>query len=200
MTMRSISFAVAVASAFAATSAVAGSIAEPVVEQPVIIPAADPAPVSDWTGPYVGLQLGTGSVESSGVDDVDINTMGVQAGYLYDMGALVLGGELDYANVDFDDDFGVDADGDVTRLKLRAGYDAGRLLPYLTAGVASMDIEANGFEASDQGSVYGLGLDFKATENVLVGAEYLRHDFSDFDDTGVDFEADTLSIRASYQF
>ncbi|WP_375264035.1 outer membrane protein, partial [Palleronia sp.] len=130
--MRSIFLTVTIASAFAGTSAVAGGIAEPVVEQPVIIPAADPVPVSDWTGPYVGLQLGTGSVDSDGADEVDISTAGVQAGYLYDMGRFVLGGELDYANVNFDDDSTFDADGNIARLKLRAGYDAGRVLPYLT--------------------------------------------------------------------
>ena len=204
MTMRSISFSCALTTALAGTSAIAGGLVDPVVdpivEQPVIIPAADPVPMSDWTGPYVGLQYGTGSADSESADEVDINTMGVQAGYLYDLGSVVLGAELDYANVNFDEDSDADLDGNVARLKARAGYDAGRFLPYLTAGVAKLDLEEDGVEASDNGSVYGLGVDFKVTESFLLGAEYLKHDFSDFDDTGVDLEADTLSVRASFQF
>ena len=86
----------------------------------------------------------------------------------------------------------------VARAKLRAGYDAGNFLPYATAGVASMDV--GGLNASDTGSFYGLGVDYMMTDSIRVGGEVLKHDFDDFNGTGLNFDATTASLRVAFQF
>ena len=56
-------------------------------------PVAPVAPVFDWTGPYVGAQLGWGwaSIVESGDPDIDGDgyVAGVHAGYNYDFGNIV---------------------------------------------------------------------------------------------------------------
>ena len=63
-----------------------------VAEEPVIVPAAEPyvAPGLDWTGAYVGAQLGYGDVDSNGAG-LDGNGWlgGVHAGYRWDLGNWV---------------------------------------------------------------------------------------------------------------
>ncbi|MGR3463224.1 outer membrane protein [Limimaricola sp.] len=186
-----------------AAPAFAGGLAAPVAD-PVApaapVAVAPAAPVSDWTGAYVGAQLGYGQAETSddGFDE-DGAVYGAQAGYNYDFGRFVLGGELDYVGTEIDnDDNGIDG---VARAKLRAGYDAGAFLPYVTAGYASAytDEEIGGDDQFD-GYVYGAGLDYKVSENIVVGGEVLQHEFEDLGNTDVDLDATTAAMRVSYKF
>lgn len=184
--------------AMTVAAAQAGSLADPVVTpapEPVV---AVPAPVStggDWTGFYGGLSYGMLSAETGDIED-DGQAYGAFAGYDYDFGRFVLGGELDYQAADSLSLDGVDVDG-VTRLKLRGGYDLGPALAYATAGVARADTSLDG---NVDGAVYGVGLDYLVTQNVTVGVEYLAHDFNDVGDTDVDVDADTISLRAAFRF
>lgn len=187
----------ALATAAAATGAHAGGYVAPVVETPVVVTPA-PEPVSvDWTGFYAGLQYGKGNLELSYAGesaDTDADGYGLHAGYLHDFGKFVLGGEFDYNKVDLDD---VDGDGDLYRLRARAGYDMGRFLPYVTLGAA----HAKASDLSETGVTYGIGADFKVTDKFTVGAEYSRNDFSDIEDIdGLDLDSDLVQIRASYHF
>ncbi|MFZ3582553.1 outer membrane protein [Loktanella sp. DJP18] len=182
------------------SAAFAGGIAAPVVEP---APALVPAPVAiapmsaDWSGFYVGGQYGAGSLED-GTDDVDLTTYGVHAGYLYDLGNFVLGGEAAYVAADVD---GVDSDGSyVGRAGVIAGYDAGRFLPYVTGGYGYLNTDDGTTSASDSGYYYGIGATYAVTSNVQVGLEYLDHRFDDFDDSGVDLRAKTTSLKVSYSF
>lgn len=189
----------------AASSAFAGGYVAP-VEQPVIAPIVT-APVedpSDWTGFYAGLQYGQGNAELKGAGnsaDEDFDAYGVHAGYNHDMGKWVLGGELDYNKLDFDQSEG---DGDLVRLRGRAGYDMGKLLPYATLGVAHISADDVGADLSETGITYGLGVEYKATEKFSVGLEYSRNDFSDVDEDnlgkGIDLDSDLVQVRASYRF
>ncbi|SPJ25901.1 outer membrane protein [Palleronia abyssalis] len=223
-----------------AGSAYAGGVTPAPVEPMVMTPA--PVVMSnDWTGGYAGLSLGYGGVNVDGdvfadLDDddddddeddlinFDIDGDGVIggafAGYQYDFGNFVLGGELDLnaANLDFDDDdfFGddlnvdFDDDGDtddggasfdqIHRLKLRAGYDAGNTLIYGVVGAAYAEAEIFDEDYSDTGYVLGAGVDYKVAPNVTVGGEVLYHEWNDFDDTGADFDATTVQARVAYQF
>ncbi|MBS8225210.1 outer membrane protein [Vannielia litorea] len=190
---------VALTAAFAAP-ALAGNLEEPVVEEVVTAPAPVVDYGSDWTGFYGGLSLGTGSgsIETDAGDaDFDINnSFGAQAGYLWDNGSLVYGGELAYQSLQLDAD-GAEEDGDVFALKGRIGYDAGQFLPYATAGFANLNVDGE----SGDGYVLGAGLEYAATENIRVRGEYLNHQFDDFGDTdGVDVKADTFSIGLNYAF
>lgn len=190
--------------------ATAGGVAEPVM---TVAPTAPvmmaPAPVmtGDWGGFYAGASIGYGkaSGDNNGVDvfngnDPDGALYGLHAGYNYDFGTLVLGGELEYQFTDIKDDptdVSIDA---IARAKVRAGYDAGNFMPYLTAGVAQAYLNDSGTDVDDSGYFYGAGLDYKFGENIVVGAEILQHQFDDFNGTGTDLEAMTASLRVSYKF
>ncbi|KQB96078.1 hypothetical protein AL073_12545 [Loktanella sp. 1ANDIMAR09] len=186
----------------AASGALAGGLSEPIATPAaVIVPVA---PVStDWTGFYAGAQLGYGDVDSDDLDD-DTNgaLYGVHAGYLYDFGSLVVGGEIDYDGTSITgESAGGDVDFDsVARAKVRMGYDAGSWLPYITAGVAQVNT-SGGLDADDTGNFAGLGIEYKRGDNWRLGWEVLQHRFEDFDgNDGLDIDATTAALRVSYVF
>lgn len=202
MTMR-ILLTSAAASTMLALPAFAGGLTEPVVAPaPVPVPVA-PAPVArgaDWSGFYAGGQLGYGRAESDafGEDGEDF-LYGAHAGYNYDFGQFVLGGELDVDGTNISDsDSGIDLDA-VARLKLRAGYDAGQYMPYVVAGAAQA-YTGGALDDDDTGAFAGVGLDYQMSPNLRVGGEILRHQFDDFADSGADIDATTISGRVSYNF
>jgi len=124
-------------------------------------------------------------------------TYGVHAGYDYDFGSFVFGGELELSGLDVSDG-GVDVES-VARAKLRAGYDAGDFLPYITAGIAQVNT-GGALNADDTGAVYGVGLDYALTDTLRLGGEVLQHEFDDFDGGNEDFDATTAAVRLSFQF
>jgi len=200
-----------VATTFAAGSVLAGG---PVYVPPVEIPMI--APTKDWTGPYVGTQLGfargTADVTNPITGDFDGDLSGflygLHAGYLYDMGALVLGAEIDYnlANIELDGGAFAVGDASATALahaKLRVGYDATSALFYGTAGMAYMAVDPS-FAADTSGTGYfaGAGVEFNVTTDWTAGLEYLYHQFNDFGD-GIgdpDITLQTIQARVSYHF
>ena len=67
------------------------------------------------------------------------------------------------------------------------------------------DRQASAYTADDiggedqfDGYVYGAGVDYKVTENIVVGGEVLQHEFEDLGAT--DLETTTAAARVSYQF
>lgn len=192
--------------ALAAGMASAGGLSEPVAAPaPAPVPVA-PAPImtgNDWTGFYAGGQIGYGRLDSSAIEDDDDPSgaiYGVHAGYNYDFGTLVLGGELDYdlTSIEIDTpDSEVDS---VARAKVRLGYDAGQVMPYVTAGVARVET-TDDLDGETDGSFAGLGVSYMLSDAFIVGGEVLQHQFEDFaDNDGVDVDATTLSLRASFRF
>lgn len=188
----------------AASFAQAGGLAEPVIA-PAPAPVAyapTPAPAGrDWTGFYAGGSLGYGDVTVDGVDgDFTGATFGGHVGYNYDLGSIVVGGELEAMGTnDFTLDGGDLELDNVLRAKVRAGYDAGAFLPYVTAGYAQATVGTAGDDLEDNGLFYGVGVDYALSDSITVGGEYLRHDFENFDDVA-DIEADTFALRVSYNF
>ncbi len=193
--------------ALAGTTAIAGglnaTVVEPAVVPAAIVPVATIVP-SDWSGFYAGGAVGTGSGDITDTDsgDVfaesdDLTSYGIYAGYNYDFGAYVLGGEASYDMIDIDQ--APDEDVYVARIGARAGYDAGAFLPYVSAGFAMLSID-NGTGSDDTGYYYGAGVDYRVTDSIVVGAQYLRHEFEDFDGQGFDYQADLAQIRVAYQF
>ena len=175
--------------------------AEPYVEAPIVVTTtrAD----GDWSGFYAGGQLGYGNVTSGGAGlDGNDAIGGVHAGYRYDLGRAVLGGELDYnmANIELGTGGGANTLDSVARLKLMAGADLGRALVYVTAGAAYADATLGGASASGNGYFAGIGMDYQLSETWTVGGELLGHRFDDFDGTGVDLEAATLQAKVAYRF
>lgn len=191
-----------VAASLVAGSALAGGYTAPVQNpEPIVVAPVVVEDASDWTGFYAGAQYGKGSAELSldGVnDDEDMDAYGLHGGYLHDFGKFVLGGELDYNKLDIDN---VDDKGDLTRLRARAGYDMGRFMPYVTLGVAKLSMDTGTYDISETDVTYGIGGDFKVTNNFTVGAEYTKQDFSDVDDIdGLDLDTDSVQLRAAYHF
>lgn len=177
----------------AASPVLAGSPEAPAME-PVLIPAAVPAPTSpDWTGFYGGAQLGYGSVDTSvaGVDG-DGLIGGLIAGYDYDLGNWVIGAGIDYDWTDISLTPAVDVE-TVWRAKLRGGYKLGNGLLYGTAGYAQVDANVGG---SEDGYFVGAGYEHMVTQNISLGGEILYHDF----DVPGTLEATTAQVRAAYRF
>jgi opacity protein-like surface antigen len=174
-----------------------------VADEPVIVPAAEPymAPGLDWTGGYVGAQLGYGDVDSNGAG-ADGNGWlgGVHAGYRWDMGSWVAGGELSYDTTDIELGGGAGELDDVTALKLNVGREIGNSLVYGALGAARASATVGGTELSDTGLVYGLGFDYAVNDRWTVGGEVLQHDFNDFDGTTTDLDATTIKAKVALQF
>ncbi|MEL7262621.1 MAG: outer membrane beta-barrel protein, partial [Pseudomonadota bacterium] len=158
-----------------------------------VAPQATAAPVQafagtggTWTGGYAGLQLGYGDVDGTGAADGDDYLLGVHAGYRYDFGTFVLGGEVDYDTADIDLNGAATVDS-VARLKLQGGYDFGRTLAYFTAGVAEVDTSIG----SESGEFYGIGFAYQINDQYTFGAELLEHEFDNIGGTGVAADATT---------
>jgi outer membrane immunogenic protein len=174
------------------------------VEEPMIVPASEPyvAPGLDWSGAYVGAQLGYGDVDSNGggLDGYGL-LGGVHAGYRWDFGSWVAGGELshDVTNIDLG---AVDGDqlDNVTALKLNIGREIGNSLVYGTLGAAHASASVGGADLSDDGMVYGVGFDYALTDRMTVGGEVLQHNFNDFDGSGVDLDATTVKAKVGLRF
>ena len=197
--MKTVMF-IAAAASVAATASFAGGIAEPIMAPAPVAVAAPDMMSSDWSGFYVGGQIGAGTVEGddgTATTDLDLNNYGVQAGYLYDLGSFVVGAEASYNMLDIDT---LGDENSVTRVGVIAGYDAGRFMPYLAGGYASLDVDSPALNADDDGYYYGVGVDYAITSNFRVGVEYLEHEFDDFAATGVDLKARTTSLKVSYAF
>lgn len=187
----------------AAGIASAGGLTEPVTAPAPIPVAPTPvpvAPISDWTGFYAGGQLGYGQLDSDALtEDPDGLLYGAHAGYLYDFGSWVIGGELDIDGTEIEDETADVALDTVARAKLRVGYDAGNWLPYVTGGIAQATTSGS-LDADDTGSFGGVGLEYRVSDSMRVGGEILQHQFDDFDDTGIDIDATTATARVSFQF
>lgn len=196
-------YAILAAATLFGAPALAGGLNE-VVSEPMITPVEAPMQTSidgDWSGAYVGAQLGYGDIDSNGAG-VDGNGAigGVHAGYRADFGKFVAGAELDYDVADIE----LGATGDtldaVARVKLMGGLDLGRTLVYATAGAAYADATVGGVDRSDNGYFGGVGMDYAVSDRFTVGGEYLMHKFDDFDGSGVDLDADTIKAKVSFTF
>lgn len=195
--------------AFAASAislpALAGNPA-PVPVDPVPAPvfdAAPAAPIYDWSGFFVGAQIGYGDLEAdtgAATLDDDGALYGLRAGYDYDFGPALVGGVLQYdaSNLELDDGAdGIELDS-VLRLGARVGFDSGRNLYYLTGGYANADTDAIG---DSDGYFAGVGYEVFLTDRVTLGAEALYHEFDDFDDAPtVDADATTVGLNVNYRF
>jgi outer membrane immunogenic protein len=188
--------------AISAPAFAGGPVAVP--EEPVIVPAAEPyvAPGLDWSGAYVGAQLGYGDVDSNGAGLDGYGWLGgIHGGYRWDLGNWVAGTELtwDKTAIDLGDVAGDELDS-VAALKLTAGYEIGNSLVYGALGYAQAKATVGGVDLSDSGMVYGIGFDHALNDQWTVGGEVLEHKFDDFDSTGIDLDATTLKAKVAMRF
>lgn len=164
---------------------------------------ASTAYAQDWTGGYVGLGIGYADIpdiSASGGGTVQGGsdyTYGIHGGYTYDFGQWVAGGELEYDRVDLAvANGGVTVD-DVLRLKASIGYDFGPATSYLILGGARAYTSGLG---DDTGYLYGIGAAYRITPQWVLSGEVIQHKFDDFNGSGLDVEANTFNVRASFRF
>ena len=152
----------------------------------------------DWSGPYVGVQLGFGDfdVGGGGLNASDDGFVGgVHAGYNWDVGNYVVGGEIDIDGTDISLTGLGDVD-TITRLKVRAGPEYGDTFLYGTVGAAYAD--GNGF--GEWGWVAGIGLDWQVSPQWVLGGDVLYQEFDDVNAAGADLDGTTVRVRASFRF
>lgn len=216
--MKKISVLAAMAVAVSGSAALAGGYTPP-VEQPVVVAPVTVAPVTtySWSGFYAGAQVGrmSGTLkfpDATGIADTDVsaNSYGIHAGYLHDFGRFVGGAELSYNKLNSIDVDGRDDtySGHMTQGKLLAGYNAGRVLPYVSLGASRISVSDAGIDSASvkaNGYFVGLGAKFAVTNNFLVGAEVQRHRYNDVKDLvaaddKIKLDATTFGLSASYKF
>lgn len=171
------------------------------------------APAHDWTGPYIGVQggYGWGDTEptySTGgpAESADVNydgfVGGIEAGYNWQSGSLVLGVEADSSLASIDG-YEVDAlvaqrpciiigqgcSADVDWFatgRLRVGYAMDTVMPYITGGVAlggvkgTFDSPGNACTCDVDDTTFGWtvggGIEWAIDDRWSVKAEYLYVD------------------------
>lgn len=148
----------------------------------------------DWTGISLGGSLGWNDASGPGLLQGEDSSFGLHLGYDRDFGNYVLGGEIELEHSDLN--LGTVTVDSVSRIKLRAGYDFGDALGYVTLGGASADTSVG----SESGTVFGLGLSYSVSEQFSIGGEILRQNFDALNGAGGDSDVDSVSVRASFRF
>lgn len=182
--------------ALSAVTAMAGSLDTPVEDQAVTYaPTISASP--DWTGAYIGAQIGYADVGTSvaGVEGDGV-IGGLVAGYDFDLGNWVAGVGIDYdwADVDL---AGAATVENVLRVKARGGYKMGDGLLYATAGYANAYTDTLG---NSDGYFVGAGYEHRVTSSFNLGGEVLYHEFADFNGSGIDVDATTVQLRGTFRF
>jgi outer membrane immunogenic protein len=172
-----------------------------------------PEPLSaySWAGPYVGGTIGYewGSVENSPTRPSGI-AGGVEAGYNWQRGAFVFGGETDIQLSGADDtlspfEFSNPWFGTV---RGRAGVTLKNVLLYGTAGLSYGELRADSFNLTEShtsiGWVAGAGVEVGFTPHWSAKAEWLYLDLGNrsFSLTGTNngLAADLVRMGVNYRF
>lgn len=182
----------------AATAASAADLGRP-VKAPEPYPQTIAAYGFNWTGAYVGANLGANwaTVTNSGTSTGVIG--GLQAGYLWQASQFVYGLEADIAFssnsksttfLDLNSGNTFSQRDKVTfssTVRGRLGYAFDRFLVYGTGGLAMANIESRlsnvATGTTDKNTTFragwslGAGLEYAITNNVTVRGEYLHNDF-----------------------
>ena len=87
----------------------------------------------------------------------------------------------------------------MARAKIRAGFDAGRFLPYATAGLARASLSGD-IDDSVDGMFYGVGVEMRLNERLSTGVEVLHHEFDDVGAASVSADVDTIGLRGTIRF
>jgi outer membrane immunogenic protein len=171
-----------------------------------------PAPLTfNWTGPYVGVNLGYqwattthNPTKPSGLEG------GVQAGYNWQNGQFVFGAETDIQVSGADDTFAPWKFSNpwFGTLRGRAGVALNNILFYGTLGLAYGGVrgEISGLAESKThiGWAAGGGMEVGLTPNWSARAEYLYVDLSDrsysVTGTGNGIESNMLRFGVNYRF
>ena len=169
-----------------------------------------PAPYN-WTGAYFGLNLSPqwGRVTNSGARPSGIGGGG-QAGYIWQAGTFVFGGETDLQASGAEDKFASYKFSNpwFGSVRGRAGFAMNNLLFYATAGLSYGDLQVQvagaGESRSRLGWTAGAGMEVGLTPKWSAKAEYLFMDLSDrafvLTNASNGFESNQLRVGVNYRF
>jgi outer membrane immunogenic protein len=179
---------------------------------------SQPAVADDWTGAYGGLSLGsvnfnqdfTTGGSTSAIPQDRQTALGAFVGYQIQSGSLVYGAELAYSKASFPPDgtFHI-SDTDLSYLDLtgRIGYSVGQTLMYAKAGYSHTDVKFTGpgAKVGIEGTVIGLGIDYKMQSSMIFGVDYSVRNLSGSTVFGgsnikVKERGDAITLRIGYQF
>jgi outer membrane immunogenic protein len=176
-----------------------------------------PAPIFTWTGAYVGADaaFGFGSFYNGGnayFGNPDGGLFGIEAGYNYQSGPLVVGieGDLNFGGVagtviapGFSAKGNVNGEGSI---RPRVGYAFDHTLIYITGGYTGANLNGSLTDTRGAQSIYanestflngwtiGTGVEFAITRNVSVKAEYL---YSNYGSSSTLFSGTSDAVRPS---
>ncbi len=172
--------------------------------EPTVMPEAAPyvAPGLDWGGAYAGAQLGYGDTNSNVAAGDGYGTLGgIYGGYRWDMGDWVAGTEASWqkSGIDLGTTAGDGID-NLTTLQITAGREIGNSLVYGALGAAHANATLAGADHSDNGWLYGLGVDYAISDRWTVGGEVLQHKFNSFDSTGTDLDLTKVTAKLGLRF
>jgi len=176
-------------------------------------PYYSPAPtaVYNWGGAYAGLNVGYewGRITNSSISPSGLEG-GLQAGYNWQSGQFVFGGETDIQVSGADDTFAPYkfANPWFGTLRGRAGYAMNNILFYGTFGLAYGQVKGT-FLGLDESKTHtgwagGLGMEVGMTPNWSAKIEYLYMDLSNraYSITGTSngFETNMVRFGINYHF
>ena len=186
-----------------ATAALAGNPAP-------IIPQAPVAAATTWDGFYLGALYSSYSATEIYQGVIEDYNIGGFAGYNFQRGSLVFGGEIAYAMGDYDTTdpaileaiVGFTGDVSVLDLKARVGFAiSDAAMVYGFAGGTSASIDNSGTVADFSGFNYGAGVAYQFNNGMLLGVEYVARDL---DGKGIalgeTLTADAVEARVGWQF
>ena len=177
----------------------------------LLIGAVVPSFASEFSGGYVGADLGMGKGETSGTFSASGKRAvagGVEAGYNWDINdsnwLLGVDGYVDQtktksrdatnAGVPVTADFGDRTYG----VNGKLGYAMGEWLPYLDLGIGKIKGTQDLSGYSSSGKRIGLGVDYKIANQWSLGGEYVR--FNGRDDSGSKGKDTSLFLKLKYYF
>lgn len=174
-------------------------------DEPGIIEAT-----GDWDGAYIGIFGGYAGGTATLPVDFDLNgwLLGVNAGANFTLtDGIVAGivGDLAWSNITDDEVFVPPGAFDVNwagSVRGRIGFDGGALLPYVTAGLAFANATLTAGDGSEVGTnthigwAAGVGVEFKATEELSVDLAYRYSDYGAQAYGVSDFEFNTHQVTA----
>lgn len=149
-------------------------------------PAYAPPPPYSWVGPYIGANLGFqwGEITNNPTEPAGI-AGGLQAGYNWQMGQFVFGGEADIQASAADDTFAPWQFSNpwFGTLRARGGLAFNNVLLYVTGGFAYGKVEGEFAGLSESRMLYGYtlgaGMEVGFTPNWSARVEYLWLDYAD---------------------
>lgn len=229
MTLRTLLLSMTASALLAGTA----HAADVMSESPYVPEAVPYDGVYDWSGVYLGVQggygFGSATIDDNGQTglDADVDADGWFAGgivgYQHQWNSVVFGieGEFNWSDLNDSSEIqpgnfvGTDVDW-FASINGKLGYAMDRILIYGTAGVAFADIGTNqdlapfAFSQSENytGWTVGAGIDYAATENIIVGLQYRYYDFGSADFTppapftarDQDLDVHTISAHLTYKF